>query len=428
MSTVGDKFDKFLGELFETEGPDGVVECFQFLFGAFEISKDGICIGANHEFLKMMGYSSSELLGMRVMDLIAEDEREKMKDRLSQGNVERYELKIILKNKDILDVVVSPRIFYAGGQIYRLAEFVDNSEQKQAKILLEKSEEKFHSVFEQAAMGIARVSTTGKFLEVNQKLCDIMGYTKKELMRKTFQEITHPDDLEDDVRFVGQMLRNERQTFSLEKRNINKNGKTIWIGLTVSLIRSADGEPKYFVSIVEDIGYRKQMERELIERATHDSLTGLLNRAELEKALETETIRANRYGRTFSVLMLDIDHFKYVNDDFGHQAGDKVLVELANIMEKDTRKVDSVGRFGGEEFLLILPELNHEQALLLAERIRRHVESAAIRFQDKQMAITVSIGVSTYPKHGDNLDDLVKAADDAMYKAKKAGRNRVAST
>ena len=427
MTDIGGKFDTFLAELLETDGPEGVVECFQFLFGAFEISKDGIVIGANQDFLDMSHYSRAELCGMKVLDLIADEEREAMVRRLSQGNTERYELRLLLKNKAVLDVVVSPRIFYARGERYCLAEFIDNSEQKKSKINLQESEKKFHSVFEQAAVGIALVSITGTFLEVNQKLCDILGYSKAQLMGKTFQEITHPDDVDADIRSLGQMLRKERQTYNIEKRYFDKNGQIIWIDLTVSLVSSTQGEPKYFVAVIDNINYRKEIERELIDRATHDSLTGLLNRAELDKALETETTRADRYERPLSLLMLDIDHFKFVNDDFGHQAGDKVLVELAKILELATRKVDSVGRFGGEEFLVILPELNHEQALMLAERIRRQVESTSIRYQDKQIEITVSIGVSTYPQHGVSVDDLVKASDDAMYKAKKRGRNQIAS-
>jgi len=103
------------------------------------------------------------------------------------------------------------------------------------------------------------------------------------------------------------------------------------------------------------------------------------------------------------------------------------LVELAKILNQTSRKTDFVGRFGGEEFLVVLPELDHEQAMMLAERIRRKIESNTIGYQEKQVAITVSIGVSTFPEHGTDIEKLVKASDDAMYKAKRSGRNQVAS-
>lgn len=427
MDSIESKFDEFLSNIFETHGPEGVVACFKFLFGAFEISKDGIVIAANDAFLSLMQYSRSELYGMRVLDLIAEDERESMLVRFAENNIEQYELRLFLKDKRTMDVRVSPRIFYVRGEKYRLAEFIDISVQKKITDELKQSEEKFHSVFEQAAVGIARVSPTGAFLEVNEKLCEILGYSKSELMGKTFQELTHPDDLATSLELVQSLLEGERESFSTEKRYIVKNGQFVWGSLTVSLVRSADEAPKYFVAVISDIGSRKVMEQELINRATHDSLTGLLNRTELAKALEKEAARAGRYSRPFSLLMLDIDHFKLVNDDFGHQVGDRVLIELAGILEEAIRKVDFVGRFGGEEFLLILPELNHEKALELAERIRKQVESHTIITQDQVIKITVSIGVSTYPEHGNDVDALVKASDDAMYKAKASGRNQVAS-
>jgi diguanylate cyclase (GGDEF)-like protein/PAS domain S-box-containing protein len=427
MDSVESKFDEFLSSIFETHGPEGVVSCFKFLFGAFEISRDGIVIAANDAFLSLTQYSRSELYGMRVLDLIAEDERESMLLRFAKGDTDQYELKLFLKNEITIDVLVSPRIFYVRGEIYRLAEFIDNSVQKKIVDDLKKSEEKFHAVFEQAAVGIARVSPTGVFLEANEKLCEILGYRKSELMGKTFQEFTHPDELASGLEFVQNLLEGERESFSTEKRYIGRHGQTVWASLTVSLIRSADGAPKYFVAVLSDIGARKEMEQELINRATHDSLTGLLNRTELAKALEKEAARAGRYSRPFSLLMLDIDHFKLVNDDCGHQVGDRVLVELAGILEEAIRTADFVGRFGGEEFLLILPELNHEKALELAERIRKQVESHTIITQDQVIKISISIGVSTYPEHGNDVDALVKASDDAMYKAKANGRNQVAS-
>ena len=134
-----------------------------------------------------------------------------------------------------------------------------------------------------------------------------------------------------------------------------------------------------------------------------------------------------RYSRSLSLMMIDIDHFKLVNDKYGHQAGDKVLIKLARIFKKIIRRADDAGRFGGEEFLLLLPELNNEQALVLAERLRQQVESLSIIFEEHTINLTVSIGVFSYPDHGAEVDLLVKACDDAMYKAKQKGRNQIVS-
>jgi len=427
MVSAEEKFDHFLADIFQTDGADGVVECFQFLFGAFVITRDGIVIGANAEFIEMIEYPSSELYGMSALDLIAEDEKATMIARFAEGNADRYELKLLPKSKKILNVLVAPRKFSAGGQVYRLAEFVDNTAQKSSQAAVRESEQKFHSVFEQAAVGIARVAPIGTFLEVNQKLCDIVGYSKEELIKKTFQEITHPDDLDIDLGPVQQMLNNERDTYNLEKRYFHKNGSIIWISLTASLIKTSDGSPKYFVAVIEDISSRKLLEYDLLNKATHDALTGLCNRSTLSEKLDNEVDRAIRYSRSLSLMMIDIDHFKLVNDNFGRQVGDKVLIELAKIFKKIIRRADDAGRFGGEEFLLVLPELNNKQALVLAERLRQQVESLSIKVGEITINVTVSIGIASYPEHGEEVDPLIKACDDAMYKAKDNGRSRIFS-
>lgn len=364
---------------------------------------------------------------MSALDLILEDERAGVAIRLAEHNTEPYKLKLLRKDRESVYVYVSPRNFLVSGEVYRVAEFVDYSIEERIRNRLEESKEKFHSVFEQAAVGIARVSPTGVWLEVNQKLCDILGYSRRELVKKTFQDITYPDDLESDLTLMEEILQDKRQSYNMDKRYFNKNGDIVWCSLTSSLLRSADGEPKYFIVVIQDISLRKEMESELVTRATHDSLTGLANRSQLASALEKEMARAVRYTRPLSILMIDIDHFKLVNDNYGHQAGDHVLVELSEILNIETRATDVACRFGGEEFLLMLPELDHEQALQLADRIRRTVELHKITYQEDTFCITVSIGVASYPEHGDNADNLVRASDDAMYRAKNEGRNRTAS-
>ena len=139
-----------------------------------------------------------------------------------------------------------------------------------------------------------------------------------------------------------------------------------------------------------------------------------------------ELARAVRYDRLLSVLMIDIDHFKVVNDTYGHQAGDQVLEELAKIMELSSRDTDIVGRYGGEEFLLVLPELDNKQALIFAERIRKMPKSLDVVFNSQHIHISVSVGVATYPEHGTEVEKLITASDNAMYKAKANGRDQVA--
>lgn len=166
----------------------------------------------------------------------------------------------------------------------------------------------------------------------------------------------------------------------------------------------------------------------LEELSVRDGLTGLYNRRELEKRLHEEIHRARRYGRSLSVLMLDIDHFKNVNDHYGHQAGDEVLITVADLIQLNVRPVDIVCRYGGEELAVILPETDEEGARTAGERIRSTVaDSITTTPQGDMVHVTVSIGLATFPGDGDTAASLVHAADQALYVAKQEGRNLVRS-
>jgi diguanylate cyclase (GGDEF)-like protein len=158
-----------------------------------------------------------------------------------------------------------------------------------------------------------------------------------------------------------------------------------------------------------------------------DSLTGLFNHRHTMDQVANEFGRVGRYEGGVSLLMIDIDHFKAVNDEHGHPVGDAILREVARILKDTLRVVDSVGRYGGEEFVCILPHTNHEEARLTAERIRGAIADHAFRLGSQQCHVTVSVGVATYPSERvDSPGALLREADKALYRAKQSGRNRVA--
>jgi len=156
-----------------------------------------------------------------------------------------------------------------------------------------------------------------------------------------------------------------------------------------------------------------------------DGLTGLWNRREFDLRARQEVDRASRYQRTMALVMCDLDHFKDLNDTWGHQGGDAVLVELSERLKRSTREIDWVVRYGGEEFALIVPETDIEHAATLAERIRRAVADAPFEYDGQPIAVTVSLGVAAFPESGRSVRELVTAADAALYDAKRAGRNQV---
>lgn len=181
------------------------------------------------------------------------------------------------------------------------------------------------------------------------------------------------------------------------------------------------------MEISRDITEHKALLTKLELQARQDYLTGLNNRGYFMELAEREIKKASRYGHNFTILMLDIDNFKLINDTYGHKAGDRVLVTLADIFRKTLRVVDIEGRIGGEEFAILLPETDREGAVIVAERLRSSVEDCEILLPsfDMPMCFTVSIGVSAPGSVDYNLDALLSQADDALYRAKHTGRNKV---
>jgi diguanylate cyclase (GGDEF)-like protein len=169
----------------------------------------------------------------------------------------------------------------------------------------------------------------------------------------------------------------------------------------------------------------RKKNKELHELSITDSLTGLYNRKHLMETLENEVARSKRHKHDFSVLVIDIDHFKEYNDTYGHLAGDEVLSRLATVFKESVRSCDYVARYGGEEFILVLPEIGPEDGVKAAERIRKKVAKESFAGDGKPIQITVSVGVASYPKDGDDSQSIIRHADTALYKSKESGRNRV---
>ncbi|MBK7767945.1 MAG: diguanylate cyclase [Sulfuritalea sp.] len=167
------------------------------------------------------------------------------------------------------------------------------------------------------------------------------------------------------------------------------------------------------------------LREKLREQANRDSLTGLFNRRYLEGTLERERARCRREGAPLTMLMIDVDHFKMVNDDYGHQAGDEVLRVLGKLLLENARTEDIVCRYGGEEFLLVLPKMPLDIALDRAAQLLKFVQETSVSYGEMRIRTTVSIGVATTPAHADSAEALLKCADKALYQAKARGRNRV---
>ncbi|MDB5969229.1 MAG: hypothetical protein JWQ90_1679 [Hydrocarboniphaga sp.] len=418
---------------------------------------------------------------------------------------------------------------------------------------VEESERRFRLTLQHSPIGLAVVAPHGSFISVNHALCSIVGYSEQELLVLSFQNITHPEDLEGDLDLLHQVLDGWRETFRMEKRYIHKLGHEVRIQLDVSLLRDEAGQPLHFIAQIQDIterheaqqdlrrlaaevedlydnapcgyhtidengvflrvnqtelqwlGYarhelvgrktladlldaegvsrfretfaqlkaeghisgveyqitrkdgsrfpimlaasaitdaagrylrsrgtivditeRKRLERELERQARTDVLTGVHNRRHFMDLAAQEVARVRRSGGHVSVLMLDLDHFKSVNDNYGHQTGDMILCQAAGIAVRSMREMDTVCRVGGEEFAILLPGTDRQRAVSAAERLCEAIAMAPISMPDGgSLRITASVGVAVCDQTDADVDVLLKRADIGLYAAKGSGRNRV---
>ncbi len=294
--------------------------------------------------------------------------------------------------------------------------FEDITEKYKLEQELLESEEKFRTLAETSPVGIFIQKV--KFIYVNKTFADILEYSIEELLNlESVLEIVHPDFREKVKRIVQERLKGIKKIHRYEIKVITKSGKEKWVEVSSSATKYKGRNVG--IGFVQDITERKEFEEKLKKLATTDSLTGILNRYAFNKFLEEEIFRAERYGTNFSIVLFDIDNFKSINDTYGHLTGDKILKEIANLVNNTIRKSDVFARWGGEEFIILIP--NGSNVVQVAEKIRKIIENN--NFFDLPK-VTVSLGTTKYKK-GDTIDSIIKRADKALYNAKENGKNRV---
>ncbi|MEA2155106.1 MAG: hypothetical protein QOE11_1246 [Solirubrobacteraceae bacterium] len=287
------------------------------------------------------------------------------------------------------------------------------------------AQERFRRAFEVSPIGMAVASLDGRFLEVNEALCMITGYGPHELAGMTFSAITHPDDLPADFAVMRDLIDGRIGSSDDEKRYLRPDGSVAWVARTTTLVRDAAGEPLHFLDQIQDITERRRFERELRHLADHDPLTGLLNRRRFEQELDRHIAEVARYGPRGALLVLDLDHFKYVNDALGHHAGDELILSVAALLQDRLRESDTLARLGGDEFAVLLPNVSAAEAEQVAAALVRAVrEEATIASGDRRQRVTTSVGIAPFGAAELNGEELLIEADLAMYEAKEAGRDR----
>ncbi|NDY97046.1 GGDEF domain-containing protein [Wenzhouxiangella limi] len=240
---------------------------------------------------------------------------------------------------------------------------------------------------------------------------------------QSFWTLIHPDDLEA-FREADLRANAANEPFFGEYRVRLKSGEEKWLRIASQPITTgSDGIPRYLGYMI-DVTKSRRMENELEKRARYDFLTGLMNRQSFQERFEDEQRRMQRFGGVCSIMMLDLDHFKLVNDRFGHAVGDETLKEFAGRVCDELREVDCFCRWGGEEFCILLPAAKGDEAQAVASRIVAAVAADSFLQHSHAIAMTVSIGVTELRTAGERLEDALNRSDAALYSAKQSGRNR----
>jgi diguanylate cyclase (GGDEF)-like protein/PAS domain S-box-containing protein len=275
--------------------------------------------------------------------------------------------------------------------------------------------------FDNAAIGMAVVSTDGSWLQVNEALCKLLGYSEQELRATSFQRLTHHEDLRHVQSYIQRVLEGYIQSHEQEKRYIHEQGYTVWVQWHVSLLKDSETGTKRLFFQVQDISDRKRAE----EKLTQDTLTGLPNRAKFYDLLKLRVTRTQpNKDRQCAVLLLDVDRFKLVNDSLGNASADQLLIQIAQRVKTCMRQGDVLARVGGDEFAVLLDDVSgEEEASSVAVRIQ---QALAISFNllGQEVYTTLSIGIALASDYSEHVSDILRDAETAMHTAKARGKAR----
>jgi diguanylate cyclase (GGDEF)-like protein/PAS domain S-box-containing protein len=394
--------------------------------GIFIADSDGHFTDVNPAGCKMLGYTREKILQLAMSDVtkISAEKPLRFKE-LQMGETIISERELLCKDGSLISVEISGRQLKDG----RLQGIVrDITERKRAEDRLRQ----LSSAVEQCPVSIVITDVNGSMEYVNPKFSAVTGYTLDEVRGKTPQDTFGSSKTQLEARAEHWQSILTGKEWHGEMTNRKKNGESYWAAVSISPITDSNGNITHFVSVNEDITSRKEAEEKIKHLnaglellAMTDYLTSLYNRRYFMQRGVEEVKRARRNRQPLALLMMDVDQFKKVNDTYGHEAGDMVLQQIAAALKSSLRETDVLGRIGGEEFAILLPNTSLEEAGLLAERVRQSIANKPFEIPGALLAVTISIGVTVITDSILVIDDMLRKADAAMYQAKHRGRNQV---
>jgi len=389
--------------------------------------RNGAIEYVNPKFTEVSGYASAEAIGKNPRILSsgltpAETYRE-LWARISSGN--EWSGEVLNRNKKGELFWESERIAPITDHQGEITHFValkqDISKRRQAEAALHLS----NSAIEASSNGIIVMdaqSANRPIVYANPAFGQMTGYDQADFLGKDICRLLGCQEEAALSDYLSSALhQGERRCSVVPSRR--KDGTPFWNEFTITVVRNAEESVSHYVGVLSDVTGRIEYEEQLAHQATHDDLTGLPNRSLLMDRIEQAIANAHRYGHSAAVLLVDLDHFKYINDSLGHAAGDQVVQEVAKRLSSCAREGDTVARMGGDEFVLVLNHVEDEQDV--ARVLERIVDSNSepMLIEGRKLHVTSSLGVSLFPKDGDNAENLLRYADTAMYHAKVQGRD-----
>ena len=393
------------------------------ILGILEWHGDGRVLDANQAFLDMIGYRQEDVLNGRLNWRDLTPPEGQARDELALSEIERkgfctpFEKEFVARDGRHVPVYLGA-VLLDGESDRGICYAIDQTEQKRSQKELQLSA----TVFDAASDGIMITDHDMRILVVNKSLCHMTGYRQEEVLGMTPELLRSglmPKEFYEDM-WVKLRETDRWQGDVLDRR---KDGAVLPVRLSINAVRDKTKDVSHYVAIFTDIRERKAIEDQLKRMAHFDFLTGLPNRSQFGEALSLAIKRAKRHASKFSLLFIDLDGFKQINDTHGHETGDKLLQVVTRRLQDSLRESDTTARLGGDEFVVLLEDLTEPAAAKVAENLIREVNRDCL-VHEHTLHVGCSIGIAVYPDDGDNGDALLNSADVAMYVAKTDGRNR----
>ncbi|GAB3285772.1 PAS domain S-box protein [Parasphingorhabdus pacifica] len=383
--------------------------------------RQGYFVYVNPALCRLLGYDAEYLLRCAPNDVTHPDspvvDRESIEDLLaSSENSFEVEKRFLCADGSIIWAVVTSSLIQhrQDHPLFFLSQIQDVTARRETELLWQRT-------VAHAPIGMALLDLNGHWTEVNDQLCELVGYHRKELLGRHFLELTYPTDREEGMDALAELLSGRREVTSIEKRYRHKDGHPFWMLIRSSVIPGPNERPAYLVSQYEAIGEGHMRDSHLAHLALHDPLTGLANRALLTDRLERAFAELLGQQGMLAVLLIDLDDLKPVNDTYGHAAGDRLLATVADELLNAVRAGDTVARIGGDEFVVLTQVADFAAAEALRERISTLL-SIEIRVTGQSLGMSASVGLAATRNPQQSADALLRDADHDMYRRKEINK------